>query len=384
MFYKADETSSILKESDDMHYVLMNKDKELTSFKLKDYGEYAFNVSDIEVISSSPYEDRYDLLSFLEERLPYRKREYLFELLLSLRINSTSEYLDTSYALSLNDTYWVKRADSDNCWADVNLYKKDFNKAVARYLLSGEPLAGIPVKTVSPEFTTNGMLPKCWERYDDEVYLFKGGTVDSKFEGNEPYSEYYISQIEEAMQIEKYVPYDLDMVDGVLVSKCKLFTSEDVGFKPYYKVDMPRTFYDIIKFYKSHGILDVFNDMAILDVITVNYDRHLNNYGFLVDNVTGEVIDTAPVFDNGAGLLPYYTMDRNINKYAFLRNHSSGLSFYEIAYECLTDRQRKMLKRLIDFKFKRHPKYNLPEDRLERLEQLIQTRVQDLLKMKQR
>ena len=46
----------------------------------------------------------------------------------------------------------------------------------------------------SPEFTTDGALPKAWRRIDNSVFLFKGSTAYLKASngGNEPYSEYYI------------------------------------------------------------------------------------------------------------------------------------------------------------------------------------------------
>ncbi len=364
-----------------MDYVLMNKDRELTMFKLEDNGNDVFSVSNVEVVCSNPYDNSMDLKAFLIDRKPPKNREYIDELLKAMQINSMTGYLNMSYALSLNDTFWVKPLNADVHWSDVNLYNNDFNETIAHFAFSGQGLAGLPMKSTSPEFGTNGMLPKCWKRFDSEIYLLKGGTIGCSNTGNEPYSEYYISQIEEAMQIEKFVPYDLIKFKGVLASKCKLFTSEDFGFKPFYEIYMPRTFYDIIKFYRKLGLSDAFNDMTILDAITLNNDRHLSNYGFLVDNSNGNVVNAAPIFDNGAGLLPYYTMDRDIMEYAFLQVHNSGLSFNQVANDCMTDRQRKMLKRLIGFKFQRHPLYNLPEERLERLEQLVQTRVQELLKL---
>ena len=43
----------------------------------------------------------------------------------------------------------------------------------------------------SPEFTTNGMLPKCWRRMENKIYLYKGATSGAANTGMEPYSELY-------------------------------------------------------------------------------------------------------------------------------------------------------------------------------------------------
>ena len=37
-------------------------------------------------------------------------------------------------------------------------------------------ISDLSFKTTSPEYGTDGMLPKCWIRRSDGVYLLKGGT----------------------------------------------------------------------------------------------------------------------------------------------------------------------------------------------------------------
>ena len=43
------------------------------------------------------------------------------------------------------------------------------------------------------------------------------------------------------------------------------------------------------------------------------------------------------------------------------------------------DRQRRNLRKLIDFRFERHPSLNLPEERLTAIENQIQVRTRELL-----
>ncbi len=362
-----------------MKYVLMNKDLELARFSVKDIGEDFFEVEDYNVLSEFPFRSLESFHAFLENRKPPKNRAYIDILLDKMQIKSMSGYLNVSYALSLNDTLWVKPENALLTWNEVSLYVNEFNDIIAHLAFSGQGLAGLPLKSTSPEFSTEGMLPKCWKRFDGKIYLLKGGTSGCSNTGNEPYSEYYVTQIEEAMQLPKFVSYDLIKFKGMLASKCELFTSEDYGYRPFYAMYSPKDMFGVISAYKSLGMIDDFNDLMILDAVTLNTDRHLSNYGFLIDNNTLEIIDSAPIFDNGLGLLPYYVMENDLMTYAAKMAQNSGLSFSTIAQLCLTDRQRKMLKRLIGFKFKRHPTYNLPEERLERLELLVQERVKTLL-----
>lgn len=144
-------------------YILMNKSIQLTSFHLKDLGSELFTLSDIIQLHDSPYNVERELRKLLNQRKPAKNREYLEKLLQQMQINSISRYLDISYGLSLNDTLWFKPADADDSitWDSVNHYTNTFNVDIAEYMLTGQDLAGLHMRTTSPEFGTNGMLPKC-------------------------------------------------------------------------------------------------------------------------------------------------------------------------------------------------------------------------------
>lgn len=364
-------------------YILMNKNIQLTSFHLKDIGHELFTFSNIIKLHDSPYGAERELRKLLNQRKPAKNREYLEKLLQQMQINSISGYLDISYGLSLNDTLWFRLADADDSitWDSLNLYVNTFNNDIAEYMLTGKGLAGLHMRTTSPEFGTNGMLPKCWHREEGEqIYLYKGGTSGCCNTGNEPYSEYMCSSILAAMRMENFVPYTLKHYHGHLVSSCPMFTSKEVGYTPVCNYSNPENFMDIVSLFEDLGLREQFEDLLIFDALVYNTDRHLNNYGFLRDNSTYEVIGMAPIFDNGCGMLPYYTLDRDINEYAKKYDYqNSGLSNDDIFALCLKDRHKKMLSRLIDFTFPKHPLFDLPEERIKQLEGLLQRRIQYIL-----
>lgn len=39
-------------------------------------------------------------------------------------------------------------------------------------------------------------------------------------------------------------------------------------------------------------------DMIIADAVMLNQDRHLGNFGFIVENDTGKIVKTAPLYDH--------------------------------------------------------------------------------------
>ena len=45
-----------------------------------------------------------------------------------------------------------------------------------------------------------------------------------------------------------------------------------------------------------------FADIFFFDAVIFNTDRHMGNFGYLVDNETNEIAGAAPIFDNGYGL----------------------------------------------------------------------------------
>ncbi len=70
----------------------------------------------------------------------------------------------------------------------------------------------------------------------------------------------------------------------------------------------------------------------------------------------------------------------NLDSYLKTRSPAyNGVSFEDIVKAFLSERQKTMLRKLINFKFKKHPRYNLPNKRLKILEKLIQKRIQEFL-----
>ena len=364
-------------------YILMNKDTPLLSFHLKDLGSELFTVSNIMQISSSTIDSERQLRLLINQKKPAKNREYLEKLLEQMQINSVSGYLDVSYGLSLNDTLWFKPVDADDSinWENLNLYDNEFNETIAHFAFCGQGLAGLHMKTTSPEYGTNGMLPKCWHREEDgQIYLYKGGTSGCSNTGNEPYSEYMCSCILAAMEMPNYVSYDLKHYHGKLVSSCKLFTSKELGYVPLCNYRMPDDFTDILSMFDDLGLREAFDNLMVFDALVYNTDRHLNNYGLLRNNETFTVEGMAPIFDNGIGMLPYYTLDKDIFEYAKQYDYqNSGLSNDDILELCLQDRHKKMISRLVDFRFPKHPLFDLPQERIERLEQLLQHRIRYIL-----
>lgn len=326
------------------------------------------------------------IVKWLRRRVIPKNRTFVYEVLksLNLEIYDTKGIIDICKGLSLNDSYWVVPENFNGLFSEYNLYENNFSEILSLVAYTGINNSIHKGLTTSPELTTNGMLPKAWRVLDDGIYLYKGGTSGFANTGNEPYSEYYASQIAQAMGI-NHVSYDLEKWKGILASKCKIFTDVNTAYVPIGAVDEMNTLQDIVIYYEQMGkeYSTALSDMLVFDAVIYNEDRHFGNFGLLRDNNSGEFIAPAPVFDNGVSLFNFAMKKDvdNLYEYAKTRSNPYGLSYEQVAKSVITKRQREMLRKLIGFKFKQHSLYNLPKDRLTAIEKQITRRVVELISL---
>lgn len=202
----------------------------------------------------------------------------------------------------------------------MNLYDNRFSRVLGQIALTGYGSSNVLELTLSPEFTTNGMLPKCWRRIDGKILLYKGGTMGASNTGNEPYSEFYAYQIGKILGI-NVVLYRLSKWKNTLCSICELFTSKDLSFVPVGRIVRSGGMQAVKAYYKKLGaeFEKALNDMLIFDALIFNTDRHYGNFGFLIDSYTNEIIAPAPLFDHGNSLLNFAGADALKSKENFLK-----------------------------------------------------------------
>ena len=327
------------------------------------------------------------VIKWLERRIIPKNRAFVDEILkaLGLSHNDTKGIIDASMGLSLNDSYWIVPEDFDGTFAQFNLYENRFSEMLAQVAYTG---AGQRKQafTTSPELTTNGMLPKAWRFVEDDgIYLYKGGTSGASNAGREPYCEYYTSQIAETLQLNA-VHYDLENWKGITASKCALFTNVDVSYVPIGRLVRTGGIQKCLDYYDELGpeFGEQLHSMLVFDALIYNEDRHFGNFGILRDNHSGKIIAPAPIFDNGLSLLCYAGNDDLANlsaleEYAKTRTTPYRLSFEEICAEVMGAKQKEQLRRMIGFRFKRHPSLNFSEEHLQVLEKVLEGRVRKLL-----
>ena len=326
------------------------------------------------------------LVKWLQRRVIPKNRAYVAEILktFGLSVNDTKGIIDVCKGLSLNDSYWVVPQGFTGTFAQYNLYENRFSEILSLVAYTGIGQSDAAF-TTSPELTTNGMLPKAWRFIEGEgIYLYKGGTFGAANTGNEPYSEFYASQVAQAMGLDA-VAYELENWKGILASRCKLFTDIDTSYIPIGRIVREGGLKACLEYYRQLGpeAYEQVRSMLVFDAVIYNEDRHFGNFGVLRDNHTGKVTGAAPVFDNGMSLFNFAMPEefQDLDSYAKTRVTAYGVSFESVCQEVMGPVQTRQLRKLIGFTFHRHPRLNWPEYRLEATERHLQKRVCQLLDM---
>ena len=326
------------------------------------------------------------LESWIRHRTIPRNRAYVDNLLstLGLSMNRPVDVLKVSKGLSLNDCYWVVEEDFDGSFEKYNLYDNRFSRVLGQIAFTGFGSSGSIVSS-SPEFTTNGMLPKCWRREQGVIRLYQGGTQGASNAGFEPYSEFYAAQLARALEINA-IDYSICRWKDTLCSTCELFTSKEVSFVPVGRMVRSGGMKAVRAFYEALGeeYVRALNDMIVFDAVIYNTDRHYGNFGFLVDSRTNQIIAPAPLFDHGNALFNLAGSDALKDKAGILKYAKSQMpcvydDFVAEAKKVLTHEHKNRLRRLLSWEFKRHSRYNLPAKRLALIACAVQQRAAELL-----
>lgn len=193
--------------------------------------------------------------------------------------------------LSVDDCFWLREND-DEKWDDFNLRKNSLSKALAQIALEGVYIT-ISGDVTTPEFTNQGSFPKSWNRNSDTLYLLK----KSK-EHYESEREVLASKILDLLGV-NHVKYCMQEPKSDHICMCACMTSDKYSrlnfgeFRLYCKE----------KGFSALGIINEhyykeFAAMLVVDYVLANTDRHSGNWGFYVNNDTGNVVGLHPLYDH--------------------------------------------------------------------------------------
>lgn len=265
---------------------------------------------------------------FKDRGIPLWRKE-LTQLMQKMNIKSPTELLDKAHGLSLSDQYWIKDINSNVEWEDINFFEHDFQ--FANFLeASLRPRSSNKQPEIhSPNNTTDGMLPKSWIIENGKRVLVKRTFEPSN---QEPFNEWLASEISERLGFD-YCPYKIDVIDNKLVSKCDNFLNKNqeiiTAYDIYNTKQKPNHINDFnhyVQILEEHNVPNAreqLENMIILDYLTMNYDRHMKNFGIIRNVQTLKWEKTTPLFDNGQ------SMNCNTITSQMNFNNGEGKLFYD-------------------------------------------------------
>lgn len=288
----------------DCTYTLINKETPLCDFIIEGQGELEL-CKIVKEYNPLPFWCE-PLSTWVTNRSSAKHRAHVNKILEMCGGKTKSGFIALTHCLSLTDTLWVKSDRENVTWREVNLYENNFDEVISKLSFDGNGLFGIQMSTTSPELTTDGNYDKCWLNEKDGIHLIKTGSEGARNTGLEPYCEVLASQV--FQKICNSVTYTLKRFDGRIVSDCKLFTSQEFGYKPvslFLKSGVKYGLAETLEIYRDFNSEDAFRRMVVADCITLNCDRHFGNFGFFVNNETFERTVLNPCFDFNMAFVPF-------------------------------------------------------------------------------
>lgn len=324
-----------------MWYLLCKEDVRATfELQIDAYGSY---VHDVHILGTLPYHCK-DIGKWLERRYVEKHRAFLDQCLSEHQCNHLAGKLQLTHGVSINDCFWVKSSEEAITWADVSLYRNEFNEVVQNYAFDGEGIGSISIPSTSPEFSTEGAYPKCWVRERGSIYMYKRAGMH----GREPFCEVLAAQIYERMGAG--ISYSLTKYHDKIASKCELFNTEAYSYVPYYAYygESAPSLREILSNYEKLNAYEDFANILVCDALTFNTDRHAGNHGVFVDSETLEVLRLAPGYDYNKSLFYNKREDAFENMERVIRHSFPriGDDFVDVARIVLTDTLRSKLLQL--------------------------------------
>ncbi len=209
--------------------------------------------------------------------------------------------------VSIQDSYWIKEDTEEIYWKNVNIRQNKLSNIVDVSLSGFDPT--ITTSRICPELTTKGLFRKGWIHLGDDLYMLKSDRTNNFVNTKmEILASDILACFENVVDSIAYVGDIKETADGTeFISICKNFVEEHYSFVEAWEViDYAARCHIDFRSYCLNRWGHIFASIPVLDYIIINTDRHTQNYGFFMNNDTGELEKIAPLFDFNCALVADY------------------------------------------------------------------------------
>lgn len=204
---------------------------------------------------------------------------------------------------SIADCYWIKNENEDITFDEINIRKMDFKDIGFKISMLGEAVKVQDFNDLIADISTDGMYRKTWKQECDGLYLLKSDKTSVYIN---THKEIEVSNILDEAGYLNHVKYFAETIDGMYCCKCKCFTSDFEAYvaAEYIKDYINRQGIDFVDF-MLQNFKKEFADMIVIDYCVCNTDRHLKNFGFIVEVDSNALKSFAPLFDFNQALINF-------------------------------------------------------------------------------
>ena len=271
-----------------MNGTLMSEDREIAVVKngvITDYDERLIPLR---------LKRTMDLESWLASRAidAHRTNSRLLKRALRLRTKDDAQTALAVNAATVTDRYWFRPEGSDAVYENIR-FKENYFDTLA---LRGDPDGFSRRPSRTPELTNTGSFEKCWRLIDGVWWMYKSGNQ------NEYFSELFICALGEKLDL----PMAHYEMDGDYIRTRNFTDGTGCNFEPMSSLMGDNEDYSDC----FDAICDISPDLAEqylrivwMDTVCYNMDRHTENFGFLRDVQTGDIVSMAPNYDNNIALI---------------------------------------------------------------------------------
>lgn len=205
---------------------------------------------------------------------------------------------DISHCMSLTDQYWIKKQKEEIRWNEISFRKNGFKESMITLMGCGE-------RVPSPDYNTDGCLPKSWMMQDGIPLLIKDAPV---WLPTASANEVVASKLAQLCGVD-HATYNPIMINDKCYCASTCFIENDEEFF------VPISKYRIVNLRSIEKVMtDLFSEdfmqtMTAFDLLVGNTDRHLGNFGLIFNTDDMSLIRPAPLFDSGVCLHDWLTQN---------------------------------------------------------------------------
>lgn len=196
------------------------------------------------------------------------------------------------HGMGLTDQYWIRSEKERLIWEQINFHRNGFQT-------SSLTLIGKGAVVVSPDYETNGALPKAWILLDRIPTLLKDSP---DWLPTASANEVVASQLAQMCGVSHAMYYPI-YINNKALCATPCFVGSDreefVSLQQYTRTHRGAWKETALQMGLDQKFVD---SMTAFDLILGNTDRHEGNFGAIINPDTMKFMRPAPLFDSGTSL----------------------------------------------------------------------------------